>query len=121
MGVPSLESLALKALADALHTHEPDELHCLPFGGGAELMRHLVEAGRLRPETLRPLLADWSSQDKLKDALGSRLGGAAGACRGLGALAVQRLNFQHRQRQHQGHLSEQPQQQRELDEVIMRR
>ena len=40
--VPSLESLALKALAHAVHEHEPTQLSILPYGGGAALVRQLA-------------------------------------------------------------------------------
>ena len=95
--VPTLESLALRALAQLVHAHEPEAL-TLPYGGGSVLMKHLARQGRLRPETLRPLLADWSSTAELETNLGSTLAASASGCRGLSALAAQRLNFQHSQR-----------------------
>ena len=166
--VPSLESLALKALAHAVHEHEPTQLSVLPYGGGAALLRQLVAsedfgartrtvgchrrllpslalfprcmsmsmskratcthiftrmmavpaclpacrlpsfaANRLRPETLQPLLSDWSLHETLHHSLGfstaqapghdsARLLASASGCRGLSALMAQRLSFQHR-------------------------
>jgi hypothetical protein len=40
--VPTLESLALKALAHAVHEHEPTQISILPYGGGAALLRQLA-------------------------------------------------------------------------------
>ena len=96
--VPTLEQLALNALAVAVHQEEPLAVE-LPFGGGAAIIQRLAASGRLRPETLQPLLTDWSSSETLGRERGDRLVGAAGNCRGLSALAAQRLSFQHRQQQ----------------------
>ena len=97
--VPSLQSLALNAIAGLIHCHEPTELPIgvLPFGGGAEIIKRLVATRRLRPETLQPLLQDWTLAPELRNALGESLSdclSAAPNCRGLSQLAVQRLNFQ---------------------------
>ena len=94
--VPTLESLALAAVAENVHQLEPETLKMLPFGGGERVIRLLVKSGRLRPETLRPLLSDWSSCDALSEQLGEPLVAAAPGCRGLAALAAQRLSFQSR-------------------------
>lgn len=40
--VPTLESLALKALAHAVHEHEPTQISILPYGGGVALLRQLA-------------------------------------------------------------------------------
>jgi len=99
--VPTLQSLCLQAVAGAVHTHEPREAFALPFGGSEEIVKALVRAGRLRPETLRPLLLSDSNEEALSGVLGSELASAAPHCRGLGALAAQRLQFEERRRQQQ--------------------
>ena len=64
-------------------------------------------ANRLRPETLQPLLSDWSLHETLHHSLGfssrqthghdsAQLLASASGCRGLSALMAQRLSFQHR-------------------------
>jgi hypothetical protein len=94
MPLESLESLCLDAVADNLHLYEPYALH-LPCGGGLHIIDRLGQRGRLRPETLAPLLAsDWTSADELQERLGSALAtGAASGSRGLSMLATQRLRF----------------------------
>ena len=97
--VPTLQSLALNAVADAINHYEPECLLSLPLGGAKEIVTQLAKSGRLRPETLRPLLlSDWSSAEELATKLGGALVSAAPVCRGLGALAAQRLRFEERQR-----------------------
>ena len=92
--VPSLQALALQAVATAVHDYEPDSIYALPYGGGLAIIKNLIETGRLRPETLRPLLlSDWSSSAQLSETLGNSLVSAAPGCRGLEALAAQRLAF----------------------------
>ena len=95
MALESLESLCLDAVADNLHLYESYALH-LPCGGGLHIIDRLGQRGRLRPETLAPLLAsDWTSADELQERLGSALvTGAASGSRGLSMLAAQRLRFQ---------------------------
>jgi hypothetical protein len=97
--IPSLQALALRAVASAVHASEPSCLGMLPFGGAAEIVEHLAKQGRLRPETLRPLLlSDWSSAEALSSKIGNTLVSAAPGCRGLGALAAQRLQFEQQRR-----------------------
>ena len=110
--VPTLESICLKAIAQMVHAHEPEAL-TLPYGGGSVLMKHLARQGRLRPETLRPLLADWSSTAEIESNIGSTLAASASGCRGLSALAAQRLNFQHSQQKAAQQQRQQQQQQRQ--------
>ena len=98
--VPTLQSLALQAVANAVNTYEPEAIHALPYGGAMQLISSLAKDGRLRPETLRPLLlSDWSSAAALSSQLGESLAVSAPGCRGLSALAAQRLHFQARRRQ----------------------
>jgi hypothetical protein len=93
--VPSLQTLAIRALAASIHAEEPESLGLMPYGGGEELIRQLTRDGRLRVETLQPLLKDWSSAAALCETLGETLVNAAPGCRGLAALAAQRLRFEH--------------------------
>ena len=93
MFCPTLESLCLDAVAENVNTYEPAALS-LPCGGGARIIDRLASTNRLRPETLGPLLqADWASADELRESLGSKLVVSAPGCRGLSALAAQRLKF----------------------------
>ena len=93
--VPTLESLAVAAVARSIHADEPLLLSGLPYNGGAAVIQQLVQQGRLRPETLGPvLLSDWSSIDALAPSLGESLVVLAPGSRGLAALAAQRLRFQ---------------------------
>ena len=97
--IPTLQTLALQAVASAVHSYEPEEHLPLPYGGAVEIIKTLVRTGRLRPETLRPLLlSDGSSAEALSNTLGSELASSAPHCRGLGALAAQRLQFAERRR-----------------------
>ena len=89
---PSLESLCYDVVAANVSIYEPNTL-TLPFGGGISLLDRLRRSGRLRPETLTPILNDWSSAEALESTLGAQLTAAATGCRGLSALAVQRLRF----------------------------
>ena len=91
--VPTLGSLALDVVAVNVHQYEPHVL-TLPYGGGVRLCDRLISSSRLRPETLQPLLTDWSCAGELESRLGAQLTAAASACRGLSALAVQRLQGQ---------------------------
>ena len=50
--VPSLQALALQAVATAVHDYEPDSIYALPYGGGLAIIKNLIETGRPRPETL---------------------------------------------------------------------
>ena len=107
--VPTLEALATRALAENIHRMEPLALQQLPYGGGTKIIRQLLRSGHLRPETLQPLLADWSSAPDLEDEIGGHLlAGAASGCRGLSALAVQRLRFQQQQQQQRRRQTHQP-------------
>ena len=97
MPVPTLESLCLDAVAANLQRYEPSALY-LPCGGGLCVIDRLARNGRLRPETLGPLLtSDWASVAELEDTLGTSLVAAAPGCRGLSQLAAQRLHFRSRQ------------------------
>jgi hypothetical protein len=89
--VPSLESLCLDTIAECIHTYEPEALH-LPYGGGMRLVDRLARTQRLRPETLGPLLTEWSCSEELEGRFGSALVQAAPGCRGLSALMAHRLN-----------------------------
>jgi len=91
--VPTLESLCVKALALHVHSNEPHELALLPYGGGKAVIDVLIQSGRLRPESLCPLLRDWSTADAAACSIGGTLVGAAPGCRGLAGLAAQRLRF----------------------------
>ena len=85
--IPSLQNLALNAVADAVNAHEPEIISTLPFGGARDLITRLAATGRLRPETLRPLLlSDSTSADALSSQLGESLVCAAPGCRGLSQL-----------------------------------
>ena len=98
--VPSLQVLALHAVAGSVHAYEPEYIGALPYGGALDLVTELAKAGRLRPETLRPLLLfDSASVSPLASTLGDALVTAAPGCRGLGALAAQRIHFEARRRQ----------------------
>ena len=113
--VPSLQSLALSAIAGAVHHYEPELMPSMPYEDfSAEVIKQLLASGRLRPETLNPLLADSSSASSLSDTLGDTLLNAAPTCRGLSQLAVQRLKMQQlRQKQQQQQQQRQQQQQQQ--------
>ena len=90
--VPSLESLCLDAVASAVHLYEPASLAgSLPYGGGGSIVERLIHDNRLRPETLNPLLADWSSAEVIEQTVGSSVAVLAPGCRGLSQLAAARL------------------------------
>ena len=98
--VPSLQVLALHAVAGSVHAYEPEFIGALPYGGALDVVTELAKAGRLRPETLRPLLLhDSASVSPLSSTLGDALVTAAPGCRGLGALAAQRFHFEARRQQ----------------------
>ena len=108
--VPSLQALALVVVAahvrahlhlvkDRAHLHsectaqveyESSLDYCLPIGGSVELLETMRRQGRLRGDTLRPLLH--ASPDELAPVLGSRLALAAAGCPALRDVAVQRLS-----------------------------
>ena len=93
--VSRLEDLCLDVVAANVHLYEPASL-TLPLGGGVHIVDRLLRSGpcRLRSETLGPLLnSDWSSSSEFHESLGSSLANAAPGCRGLAALAAQRLAF----------------------------
>ncbi len=94
--MPSLESLCLNAVAAAVHEFEPEQLFQLPYGGSERIIDRLVLTGRLRPETLVPLLraADLDTEGvELRRRIGGGLAGAAATgSRGLAALAASRLS-----------------------------
>lgn len=107
--VPTLESLCVKALASHVHSSEPHELATLPYGGGKAVIDALIQSRRLRPESLCPLLRDWSTADAAADCIGGTLVCAAPGCRGLAGLAAQRLRFA-KQRQDERRAQRDPQQ-----------
>ena len=92
MPLARLESLCMDVVAANVHIYEPAAL-TLPYGGGLSLLERLTRSDRLRPETLAPVFNDWSSSEELKAKLGSTLTATASGCRGLGALAAQRLRY----------------------------
>ena len=87
--VPSLQSLALSVVAAHVE-YESSLDYCLPIGGSLELLETMHRQGRLRGDTLRPLLH--ASPDELAPVLGSRLALAAAGCPALRDVAVQRLS-----------------------------
>jgi hypothetical protein len=87
--VPSLQSLALSVVAAHVE-YESSLDYCLPIGGSLELLDTMHRQGRLRGDTLRPLLH--ASPDELAPVLGSRLALAAAGCPALRDVAVQRLS-----------------------------
>ena len=89
--VPSLQSLAIGVVA-AHVDHESALEFCLPVGGSVDLLQNLQQQGRLRGDTLSPLLR--ASPDELAPILGSRLAMAASGCPALRDVAVQRLRHQ---------------------------
>ena len=91
--VPTLERLALRVVAQHIEDYEDIVLPCGVTGAA---LTDLAKAGRLREDTIGPLLRSWSSADELEDELGPRLAAAAGQSRGLAALAAQRLAFSRR-------------------------
>ena len=92
--VPSLESLCLDVVANFVHLYEPASLAgALPYGGGGSIVERLIHSNRLRPETLNPLLADWSAAESVEHTIGNRVAVLAPGCRGLSQLAAQRLRF----------------------------
>jgi hypothetical protein len=103
--VPTLEALCLDAVAANVHHYEPSSLAgVLPYGGGCSVLERLACTRRLRPETLNPLLAETgvgSVQEAIQPVLGRELAGAAAGCRGLSALAVQRIQYAARPRDQQ--------------------
>lgn len=87
--VPSLQSLALSVVAAHVE-YESSLDYCLPIGGSLELLDTMRRQGRLRGDTLRPLLH--ASPDELAPVLGSRLALAAAGCPALRAVAAQRMS-----------------------------
>lgn len=87
--VPSLQSLALSVVAAHVE-YESSLDYCLPIGGSVELLQTMHRQGRLRGDTLRPLLH--ASPEELAPVLGSRLALAATGCPALRDVAVQRLS-----------------------------
>ncbi len=87
--VPSLQSLALSVVAAHVE-YESSLDYCLPIGGSVELLQTMHRQGRLRGDTLRPLLH--ASPEELAPVLGSRLALAAAGCPALRDVAVQRLS-----------------------------
>ena len=58
--VPTLESLARDVVAQHIEVYNAAELsYYLPFGGTRAVLARLASSGRLREETIKPLLCGW--------------------------------------------------------------
>lgn len=94
--VPSLQTLALRVVAAHVDAESSLEFS-LPYGGSVELLESMKSQGRLRGDTLGPLLR--ASPDELSPVLGSRLTLAAAGCPALRDVCAQRLRCQHQSEQ----------------------
>lgn len=88
--VPSLQTLALRVVAAHVESESCLE-YSLPFGGSVALLESMRSQGRLRGDTLGPLLR--ASPDELSPVLGSRLTHAAAGCPALRDVCAQRLRY----------------------------
>lgn len=95
--IPSLQELAACVVAARIEEYE---CPTLPFGCGWEMVRRLAVSGRLRAETLSPLLRSFSVVDDLETELGQPLTHLALNCRGGSALAAQVLRARHDAKQY---------------------
>ena len=89
--VPTLQTLALRVVAAHVESESCLE-YSLPYGGSVELLESMKTQGRLRGDTLGPLLR--ASPDELSPVLGSRLTLAAAGCPALRDVCAQRLRCQ---------------------------
>lgn len=85
---PTLQILAASVVAGRIESYE---CPALPYGCGPDMIRRLAATGRLRAETLAPLLRSFSVADDLEAELGQSLTHLALGCHGGRALAAQVL------------------------------
>jgi hypothetical protein len=80
--------LAASVVASCIENYD---CPALPYGCGPDMICRLATTGRLRAETLAPLLRSFSVADDLEVELGQSLAHLALACHGGRALAAQVL------------------------------
>ena len=110
--VPTLQTLALRVVAAHVESESCLE-YSLPYGGSVDLLESMKSQGRLRGDTLGPLLR--ASPDELSPVLGSRLTLAAAGCPALRDVCAQRLRCRAQSEQDRGQMPQGTRQRHTVD------